>query len=139
MYPAYDFCTPFFWSARAFFSPSEAFSGFFSLVQKNVPRHILAPSAVACDNLHLRASVHLRHTVPFFNRKFHRNFLFKKSGTSSRKCRTLFFRQLIFRFTAKLYRISFIRFVSSLLVNLRLLCFAVLEEVFRYSREQSVG
>ena len=28
------FCTPFFWSARAFFSPSEAFSGFFSLVHK---------------------------------------------------------------------------------------------------------
>ena len=81
----------------------------------------------------------LRHAVPFFNRKFHRNFLLKKSGTSSRKCRTLFFRQLIFRFTAKLYRISFIRFISSLLVNLRLLCFAVLEEVFRYSREQSVG
>ena len=30
-----------------------------------MPWHILAPSAVACDSLHLRASAHLRHTVPF--------------------------------------------------------------------------
>ena len=28
-------------------------------IKKNVPRHILAPSAVACDILHLRASAHL--------------------------------------------------------------------------------
>ena len=34
-------------------------------INKNVPWHILAPSAVACDNLHLRASAHLRHAVPF--------------------------------------------------------------------------
>ena len=34
-------------------------------IKKNVPRHILAPSAVACDNHHLRASAHLRHAVPF--------------------------------------------------------------------------
>ena len=94
--------------------------------------------AVACDNLHLRASVHLRHAVPF-NRKFHRNFLLKKIRHLLSEMPDSLFRQLIFRFTAKLYRISFIRFVSSLLINLRLLCFAVLEEVFRYSREQSVG
>ena len=36
-----------------------------STLKKNVPRHILAPSAVACDILHLRASAHLRHAVPF--------------------------------------------------------------------------
>ena len=40
-----------------FFSPVN--------VKKNVPWHILAPSAVACDILHLRASAHLRHVVPF--------------------------------------------------------------------------
>ena len=34
-------------------------------LRKNVPRHILAPSAVACDILHLRASAHLRHAVLF--------------------------------------------------------------------------
>ena len=51
----------------------------------------------------------------------------------------MFFRQLHFRFTAKLYRVSFICFVCSLLVNLRLLGFTVLEEVFCYSREQSIG
>ena len=31
----------------------------------DVPKHIRAPRAVACDNLHLRASAHLRHAVPF--------------------------------------------------------------------------
>jgi len=33
--------------------------------KKNVQRHIFAPSAVACDILHLRASAHFRHAVPF--------------------------------------------------------------------------
>ena len=37
----------------------------FLQIKKNVPRHIRAPRAVACDNLHLRASAHLRHAVPF--------------------------------------------------------------------------
>ena len=42
--------------------------GTFSIaIRKNVPRHILAPSAVACDILHLRASAHLRHAVPFIS------------------------------------------------------------------------
>ena len=46
-----------------------------------MPWHILAPSAVACDNLHLRASAHLRHVSAFlFNRKFHRNFLLNKKA-----------------------------------------------------------
>ena len=39
--------------------------------EKNVPWHILAPRAVACDNLHLRASAHLWHISAFLcNRKF---------------------------------------------------------------------
>ena len=40
-------------------------------VKKNVPWHILAPRAVACDNLHLRASAHLWHVSAFLcNREF---------------------------------------------------------------------
>ena len=35
-------------------------------MKKNVPWHILAPSAVACDKLHLRASAHLWHVSAFF-------------------------------------------------------------------------
>ena len=38
------------------FSIVNRFSAF--ILKKNVPRHILAPSAVACDILHLRASAH---------------------------------------------------------------------------------
>ena len=45
---------------------------------KNAPWRILVPRAVACDNLPLRASTHLREAVPFFNRKFHRYFLLKR-------------------------------------------------------------
>ncbi len=37
----------------------------------NAPWHILAPSAVACDNLHLRASAHHWHVSAFLcNREF---------------------------------------------------------------------
>ena len=32
---------------------------------KNVPWHILAPRAVACDNLHLRVSAHLWNSSEF--------------------------------------------------------------------------
>ena len=40
-------------------------------MKKNVPWHILAPRAVACDNLHLRASAHLWHVSAFLcNREF---------------------------------------------------------------------
>ena len=39
--------------------------------KKNVPWHILAPRAVACDNLHLRASAHLWRVSAFLcNRDF---------------------------------------------------------------------
>ena len=39
--------------------------------KKNVPWHILAPRAVTCDNLYLRASVHLGHVSAFLcNREF---------------------------------------------------------------------
>ena len=34
-------------------------------MKKNVPWHILAPRAVACDSLHLRASAHLWHVSAF--------------------------------------------------------------------------
>ena len=34
-------------------------------VKKNVPWHILAPSAVACDKRPHRASAHYWHEVPF--------------------------------------------------------------------------
>ena len=40
-------------------------------MKKNVPWHILAPSAVACDKLHLRASTHHWHVSAFLrNREF---------------------------------------------------------------------
>ena len=40
-------------------------------LKKNVPKHILAPSAVACDNLHLCASAHHRRVSAFLcNREF---------------------------------------------------------------------
>ena len=35
------------------------------ILAKNVPWHILTPSAVTCDNLHLRASTHHWPVVPF--------------------------------------------------------------------------
>ena len=50
-------------SAAAYFSSVH--------IKKNVPWHILAPRAVACDSLHLRASAHLWHVSAFLcNRKF---------------------------------------------------------------------
>ena len=56
------------------FSIQESAAGGLSYkVSKNVPRHILAPSAVACDNPHPRASAHHWHVS--------RNFLLhKKAG-----------------------------------------------------------
>ena len=43
----------------------------YSNTKKNVPWHILAPRAVACDSLHLRASAHLWHVSAFLcNREF---------------------------------------------------------------------
>ena len=54
------------------FSIQESAAGGLSYkVKKNVPWHILAPRAVACDNLHLRASAHLWHVSAFLcNREF---------------------------------------------------------------------
>ena len=54
------------------FSIQESAAGGLSYkAKKNVPLHILAPRAVACDNLHLRASAHLWHVSAFLcNREF---------------------------------------------------------------------
>ena len=54
------------------FSIQESAAGGLSYkVKKNVPWHILAPRAVACDSLHLRASAHLWHVNAFLcNREF---------------------------------------------------------------------
>ena len=54
------------------FSIQESAAGGLSYkAKKNVPWHILAPRAVACDNLHLRASAHLWHVSAFLcNREF---------------------------------------------------------------------
>ena len=49
-----------------------------------MPWHILAPRAVACDNLHLRASAHLWHVSAFLcNREFLRISCYKKIGTAA--------------------------------------------------------
>ena len=48
------------------FSIQESAAGGLSYkVKKNVPWHILAPSAVACDKLPHRASAHYWQVVPF--------------------------------------------------------------------------
>ncbi len=44
---------------------------FVIVIEKNVPRHLLASRAVACDKLHLRASGHFGHASAFLcNREF---------------------------------------------------------------------
>ncbi len=48
------------------------------IIKKNVPWHILAPRAVTCDNLHLRASAHLWHVSAFLCNRNSRNFLLHK-------------------------------------------------------------
>ena len=49
------------------FSIQESAAGGLSYkVKKNVPWHIFAPRAAACDNLHFRASAHHRHVSAFF-------------------------------------------------------------------------
>ena len=56
-------------------------------VKKNVPWLILAPRAVACDSLHLRASVHLWHVSAFLcNRKFRASAKKHPRLTSNRRC-----------------------------------------------------
>ena len=51
----------------------------------------------------------------------------------------MFFRQLHFRFTAKLYRISLALGICHGSIYLGLLSLSVLEELFCYLREQSIG
>ena len=49
-----------------------------------MPWHILAPSAVACDNLHLRASAHHWHVSAFLcNRKFQGISYYTKNRTAA--------------------------------------------------------
>ena len=67
--------------------------------KKNVPWHILAPRAVACNSLHLRASAHLWHVSAFFcNREFLGISCYKKNGRTHdfhvfcHHCRTYFIR-----------------------------------------------
>ena len=50
---------------RAFLIQKSAGGGLSYKVKKNVPWHILAPSAVACDKLPHRASAHYWQVVPF--------------------------------------------------------------------------
>ena len=63
-------------------------------IKKNVPWHILAPRAVACDNLHLRASAHLWHVSAFLcNREFLGISCYIKKWQSRQKkqdCRQIF-------------------------------------------------
>ena len=63
-------------------------------IKKNVPWHILAPRAVACDNLHLRASAHLWHVSAFLcNREFLGISCYIKKRQSRQKkqdCRQIF-------------------------------------------------
>ena len=54
---------------------------FFVNVKKNVPWHILAPSAVACDMFLLRASAHHWHVSAFLcNREFQGISCYTKKG-----------------------------------------------------------
>ena len=54
------------------------------LHKKNMPWHILAPRAVTCDNLHLRASAHLWHISVFLcNREFLGIFCYIKNPAST--------------------------------------------------------
>ena len=66
-----------FWPVPLF--QKSAGGGLSYKVKKNVPWHILAPSAVACDKLPHRASAHYWQVVPFLcTREFQRNFLVHK-------------------------------------------------------------
>ena len=48
-----------------FFPVLLATNIFVIVIEKNVPRHLLASRAVACENLHLRAYAHLWHINAF--------------------------------------------------------------------------
>ena len=54
-----------------FFPVLLATNIFVIIIEKNVPRHLLASRAVTCDKLHLRASAHFGHVSAFLcNREF---------------------------------------------------------------------
>ena len=54
-----------------FFPVLLATNIFVIVIEKNMPRHLLASRAVACDKLHLRASGHFGHVSAFLcNREF---------------------------------------------------------------------
>ena len=53
-------CLPCPLSCGHFFIQESAVGGLSYYIKKNVPWHILAPSAVACDMFLLRASAHPR-------------------------------------------------------------------------------
>lgn len=60
-----NFCTLLIIASLCF----GGISGIFqtnSVIKKNVPRHILAPGAVACDKIPLRASAHHQHDSAFY-------------------------------------------------------------------------
>ena len=62
------------------------------ILAKNVPWHILTPSAVACDMFLLRASAHHWHVSAFFcNREFQGISYYKKTATLSPVWRLLIF------------------------------------------------
>ncbi len=64
----------------------------YSNTKKNVPWHILAPRAVACDSLHLRASAHLWHVSAFLcNREFLGISCYIKNGAVALTCGSSFY------------------------------------------------
>ena len=79
---------------------------FFVNVKKNVPWHILAPSAVACDMFLLRASAHHWHVSAFLcNREFQGIFYYTKKHRKVFIFTVLFFLiicRIIFVLTAPL-------------------------------------
>ena len=79
-------------AAAGVFRGRRAFARF--PCKKNVPWHILAPRAVACDSLHLRASAHLWHVSAFLcNREFLGISCYIKKRQSHQKkqdCRQIF-------------------------------------------------
>lgn len=71
----------FFLFHLEFFSVLLTTNIFVILIEKNVPWHILAPRAVACENLHLRACAHLWHVSAFsYSREFLGIFCYIKNN-----------------------------------------------------------
>ena len=71
LYDLHKYILLFFLFYPKFFSVSLATNIFVVVIEKNVPRHLLASRAVACDKLHLRAGAHFGHVSAFLcNREF---------------------------------------------------------------------